>query len=72
MRRWRFIREKLLFLLSLAFALLFCVGMGTVLFTDADVLKTAVPPYLGFCFVFPLWKKNRKQQDSARENGENK
>ena len=61
MKKWKNVREKLLFALSGAFALLFFTGMCCVIFGSADAVKCAVPPFLGFCFTFPLWRKNRKR-----------
>ena len=72
LQKWRAVRTDLLFWLCAAFALLFLGGMCAVLFADADVLKCAVPPFLGFCFTYPLWRRNRKQQAALRQDRENK
>ena len=61
MRSLKNIRRKLLFALSSAFALLFIAGMCAVVFGSADPAGCAVPPFLGFCFTFPLRHINRKQ-----------
>ena len=60
MRKWLVIRRKLLFRLSIVFAVLFAGGLLTALFTDADAMRCVIPPYLGFCFTYPLWRRNRK------------
>ncbi|MBQ3707081.1 MAG: hypothetical protein II889_04135 [Clostridia bacterium] len=61
MKKWRRIRLSLLFWLSAAFAVLFAAGLLAVIFTDAEAASCVVPPYLGFCFTYPLWRRNRKQ-----------
>ncbi len=61
MKNWRSIRLSLLFWLSAVFAVLFVAGLFTAIFTDAEIVTCAVPPYLGFCFTYPLWRRNRKQ-----------
>ena len=50
MKNWKIIRRKLLFALCAAFALLFTVGMCAAVFGSADAARSAVPPFLGFCF----------------------
>ena len=67
MQKWRVIRRDLLFWLSVFFAALFIAGLLTVLFTDANVTRCVVPPYLGFCFTYPLWRRNRKMTLDERE-----
>ena len=66
MDKWRRIRTSLLFGLSLAFAALFAAGMLTGILTDAEIMNCAVPPFLGFCFTFPLWRRNVKRNAAAR------
>lgn len=61
MKNWRIFRKNLLFWLSAAFAVLFLAALVILLFADVSVTKTAVPPFLGFCFTYPLYRRNRKQ-----------
>ncbi|MBO6052283.1 MAG: hypothetical protein J6Q17_00960 [Clostridia bacterium] len=61
------IRKNILFWLSVCFAAFFIAGIITVLFTDANVVRCVIPPYLGFCFTYPLWRRNRKMTPDDRE-----